>query len=136
MTKTPYEKLLDEMKGFKSVLGTVAENMYKTAESQEKTLETMKLMVTGFKNLSEKFDKYIGAAQVERNPNEGIVLDEEECLGGMTHIIVGFRKSVSDVDIENMKKECVEKYGLDIAFVCKVNDKLVEVFMQESRVNE
>lgn len=133
LTKTPYEKLLDEMKGFKELLASVADNMYKTEQSHLTTLETINQMAQTMKRLSDKFDTYIDGTPYEKNPNEGTVLDEEECCGGMTHILVGFKKPVSDIDLERMKKECVEKYGLDIAFCCKINERLVEVYLQESR---
>lgn len=135
LTKTPYEKLLDEMKGFKELLVSVSDNMYKTEQAHLTTLETISQMAQAMKRLSDKFDTYIDGTPAKANPNEGVVLDEEECLGGMTHILVGFKKPVSDTDLEQMKKECVEKYGLDIAFCCKVNERLVEVYMQESNNN-
>lgn len=140
---TPYEKLQKQIAGLQGLVMNVADNMYKTEKSNVETLEVIKQMAEGFKSLSEKFDvlaETIKECKKQEPINEGYVMAEEECFGGMLHLLVGFEKEATQVDLDRTKKECVEKYGMNVAFMCKVNERLIEVFLQrnnnEVNINE
>lgn len=131
-TQTPYEKILNEINGLKNILVSVADNMYKTQESHAKSLEVFAEMTQCFKSLNDKLDDALEVKKA-KNTNEGFVLAEEQCFDdNMLHLIVGFKHPVKARDIEQVKKDCTEKYGLQVAFICQIDERLLEVYMQET----